>query len=76
MKKTIFFVGGTKGGVGKSTISIFLIDYFLENNKSIALCETDNGNPDVYNIKFENIIFDGQNCTNKAGLFAKCRSFV
>ena len=26
------------------------------------------------NIKFENIIFDGQNCTNKAGLFATAHS--
>ena len=26
------------------------------------------------NIKFENIIFDGQNCTNKAGLFATCHT--
>ena len=60
-KKTIFFVGGTKGGVGKSTISIFLIDYFLENNKSIALCETDNGNPDVYKVYQKLLTADNKN---------------
>lgn len=61
MKKTIFFVGGTKGGVGKSTISIFLIDYFLENNQSIALCETDNGNPDVYKVYQQLLTADKKN---------------
>ena len=32
------------------------------------------GGYSIRNVKFENIIFDGQNCTNKAGLFATCHS--
>jgi hypothetical protein len=47
---TIFYVGGSKGGVGKSLISTvlvqFLIDKFSET-KAIHLIETDNSNPDV-----------------------------
>jgi hypothetical protein len=50
MNDTVFYVGGSKGGVGKSIISTvlvqFLIDKFSET-KSIHLVETDNSNPDV-----------------------------
>ncbi|MDR1137259.1 MAG: hypothetical protein LBK91_02945 [Synergistaceae bacterium] len=50
MNDTVFYVGGSKGGVGKSLISAvlvqFLIDKFSET-KSVHLVETDNTNPDV-----------------------------
>lgn len=45
--KKIYFVGGGKGGVGKSTVSIALIDFLLRENKEILLVETDTSNPDV-----------------------------
>lgn len=45
--RKIYFVGGGKGGVGKSTVSIALIDFLLKENKEILLVETDTSNPDV-----------------------------
>lgn len=53
--KKIYFVGGGKGGVGKSTVSIALIDFLLKENKEIVLVETDTSNPDVGKI-FSKII--------------------
>lgn len=44
----IYMVGGSKGGVGKSIVSIALIDYLRVQNKEILLIETDTSNPDVY----------------------------
>lgn len=46
----IFFVGGGKGGVGKSTVSIALIDYLLLENHKVMLIETDTSNPDTAKI--------------------------
>jgi hypothetical protein len=50
LKDTIFYIGGGKGGVGKSMVSLtlvqFLIDRFSEE-KTIHLIETDESNPDV-----------------------------
>ncbi len=50
MKNTIFYVGGGKGGVGKSMVSMtltqFLIDRYGET-KTIHLIECDESNPDV-----------------------------
>jgi hypothetical protein len=50
VKDTIFYIGGGKGGVGKSmtalTLVQFLIDKFGEE-KTIHLIETDESNPDV-----------------------------
>jgi hypothetical protein len=48
MNATIFYVGGSKGGVGKSKLSFALIDYLIEREKKILLLETDTSNPDVY----------------------------
>ena len=50
MKDTIFYVGGGKGGVGKSIISLTLVDFLLTkygDSKTIHLIETDESNPDV-----------------------------
>lgn len=49
-KMRIYYVGGDKGGVGKSLVSISLIDYLLSNNQPVFLVETDTANPDVYKI--------------------------
>jgi hypothetical protein len=50
MRDTIFYVGGGKGGVGKSMVALtltqFLIDKYGES-KAIHLIETDESNPDV-----------------------------
>lgn len=48
MNETIFYVGGSKGGVGKSKCCFALIDYLLESGKKVLALETDTANPDVY----------------------------
>lgn len=48
MNATIFYVGGSKGGVGKSKMSFALIDYLIGREKKVLLLETDTSNPDVY----------------------------
>ncbi len=50
MKNTIFYVGGGKGGVGKSMVSITLVQFLIDrygDSKTIRLIETDESNPDV-----------------------------
>ncbi|GHS85508.1 hypothetical protein AGMMS49957_01670 [Synergistales bacterium] len=50
MKDTIFYVGGGKGGVGKSMVSLTLVQYLIDkykDEKTIHLIETDESNPDV-----------------------------
>lgn len=48
MTKPIFIVGGSKGGVGKSTTSVGLIDTLQERSEEILLIESDTSNPDVW----------------------------
>ena len=50
MKNTIFYVGGGKGGVGKSMASMTLVQFLIDrygDSKTIHLVETDDSNPDV-----------------------------
>ena len=44
----IYMVSGSKGGVGKSIVSMALIDYLQQLSKKIMMIETDSSNPDVY----------------------------
>ncbi len=48
MSKPIIVVGGGKGGVGKSTVSIGVIDTLLARGKKVRLIESDTSNPDVW----------------------------
>jgi len=48
MEKQIYLVGGSKGGVGKSLVSMALVDHLLENGESVLLVESDTSNPDVW----------------------------
>ena len=48
MNSPIVYVGGSKGGVGKSQMAFALIDYLLEKGKKVLLFETDTSNPDVF----------------------------
>ena len=48
MNATIFYVGGSKGGVGKSKLSFALIDHLIARKKKVLLLETDTSNPDTY----------------------------
>ena len=49
MSLPLVFIGGNKGGVGKSLASMALLDYWLANDakKPVFLIETDTSNPDV-----------------------------
>ena len=52
MNAPIFYVGGSKGGVGKSKVSFALIDYLCDAGKGVLLIESDTANPDVYKAHF------------------------
>jgi hypothetical protein len=50
MRDTIFYIGGGKGGVGKSMVSITLVQFLIDrygDTKTIHLVETDESNPDA-----------------------------
>lgn len=48
MSKPIYFVGGGKGGVGKSLVAIALTDYLVHRaGETVLVLETDTSNPDV-----------------------------
>lgn len=44
----MYYVGGSKGGVGKSLFSFALVDYLLNQERDVLLVDTDTDNPDVY----------------------------
>lgn len=48
MAKNIYLIGGSKGGVGKSFVTMSVIDYLQERNENVLLVESDTSNPDVY----------------------------
>jgi MinD-like ATPase involved in chromosome partitioning or flagellar assembly len=48
MSNTIFLVGGGKGGVGKSLMSIALLDFLHTTGQRPFLVETDTSVPDVF----------------------------
>ena len=55
MAKRIWFSGGGKGGVGKSVVSIGLIELALEHKDDLILVESDTSNPDVYKMHKDEI---------------------
>lgn len=64
--KPIYMVGGSKGGVGKSCVSMALVDALQAREESILLVEADTSNPDVYKmykdeVKTETINLDDAN---------------
>ncbi len=48
MTNPIFLVGGGKGGVGKSMLSMALLDYLRSAENAPLLIETDTSAPDVW----------------------------
>ncbi len=48
MAKDIWMIGGGKGGVGKSVVSIGVIDTLLSRGEIPILVESDTSNPDVW----------------------------
>ena len=48
MNKPVYFVGGGKGGVGKSLVAMALTDYLRHRaGETVLVLETDTANPDV-----------------------------
>jgi hypothetical protein len=45
--RRIYWIGGCKGGVGKSMMTSATIDYLLDKGQSVVLVESDTSNPDV-----------------------------
>lgn len=58
MGKDIIFVGGSKGGVGKSMVSSALVDFLTKKGESVYLVETDTSNADVYKSHKDSVDFD------------------
>ena len=48
MSTPMYYVGGSKGGVGKSLVSFALVDYLVSRERNVLLIDTDNSNPDVF----------------------------
>ena len=48
MSNTIFLIGGGKGGVGKSLMSMAVLDFLQATGKRPFLVETDTSVPDVF----------------------------
>lgn len=44
----IYYVSGDKGGVGKSIVTLSLMDYLRQQQQAILFIETDTSNPDVW----------------------------
>jgi len=44
----IYWIGGSKGGVGKSMMTVATLDYVLERGDKALLIECDTSNPDVW----------------------------
>lgn len=55
MAKAIYVVGGSKGGVGKSLVSMALVDLLQEQRESVLLIESDTSNPDVWKCYRESV---------------------
>ena len=48
MNKPIYVVGGSKGGVGKSMVSMGLTHFLIESGEKVFLIDADTSNPDVF----------------------------
>lgn len=46
-KQTMYWIGGSKGGVGKSMVTMAVLDQLLESERQTLLVESDTSNPDV-----------------------------
>ena len=51
----IYWVGGSKGGVGKSLMTVATLDYLLARGDDVFLVECDTSNPDVWKAYEEHV---------------------
>ena len=67
MSKAIFLVGGGKGGVGKSLMSMALLDFLQTGGREPFLVETDTSVPDVFKAYQEEIAGELVNLDEREG---------
>ena len=48
MAKPIYLIGGSKGGVGKTLVTMAVVDYLEAQQAAVLLIESDTSNPDVW----------------------------
>jgi hypothetical protein len=48
VRRRIYWIGGSKGGVGKSMVAMATIDFLLARGEDVFLVDCDSSNPDVY----------------------------
>lgn len=48
MAKNIYLIGGSKGGVGKSLVTMAAVDLLQQRGETVLLIESDTSNPDVW----------------------------
>lgn len=48
MAKPIYLIGGSKGGVGKTLVTMAVVDYLEAQQEELLLIESDTSNPDVW----------------------------
>ncbi|MGA9130159.1 MAG: hypothetical protein WB425_18655 [Terracidiphilus sp.] len=63
----IIVIGGGKGGVGKSTVSLALLDALLQAEHKPVYVETDDSNPDVYKAVNELVTSELCNIDDESG---------
>jgi hypothetical protein len=47
-RQKLYWVGGSKGGVGKSLVAVATVDHLMERGEKVLLVECDTSNPDVW----------------------------
>jgi MinD-like ATPase involved in chromosome partitioning or flagellar assembly len=67
MSNSIFLVGGGKGGVGKSLMSMALLDFLYSTNRAAFLVETDTSVPDVFKTYEDAIDGEAVNLDDREG---------
>jgi hypothetical protein len=48
MRRKMYWVGGSKGGVGKSLMTVATVDYLQQLGEKVLVVECDTSNPDVW----------------------------
>jgi MinD-like ATPase involved in chromosome partitioning or flagellar assembly len=67
MSKAIFLIGGGKGGVGKSLMSMALLDFLQAGGQEPFLVETDTSVPDVFKAYQEEVAGELVNLDEREG---------
>lgn len=67
MSKPIILIGGGKGGVGKSLLSMATLDYLMTAGENVVLVETDTSVPDVYKQYKDHVVSELVNLDEREG---------